>query len=115
MASSWSKYSTVTLTTATALTLMATTAQADVFRVSERFERKRVNIDEEVSKTVDCPRGTTLTGGGYALYNLPSDRIDFMVTASYPFQDGWRVEIRNTSGKPQPLAMRLYALCLSTE
>ena len=115
MAFPWSKYPLRALATATTLAILGTSAQADVLRVSERFERKRVNIDEEVAKTVDCPKGTTLTGGGYALYNLPADRIDFKVTASYPFQDGWRVEIRNTSGKPQPLAMRLYALCLSTE
>lgn len=113
MVSSLSKYPPCAL--AAAAILLAGSAQADVFRVSERFERKRVNINEEVSKTVDCPPRTTLTGGGYALYNLPADRIDFKVTASYPFQDGWRVEIRNASGKPQPLAMRLYALCLTTD
>ena len=61
---------------------------------------------------MDCPRGRTLTGGGFALYNLPEDRVEFMVTASYQHEDGWRVELRHVSDGPQPLTLRIYALCM---
>lgn len=103
------------LTLAAISALMAFPAAADITRETERFERRRVSAGEEVSRTVDCPRSTTLTGGGYALYNLPDDRIEYMVTASYPFDNGWRVEIRNVSDGPQPLTLRVYALCQSTD
>ncbi|MEL7117169.1 MAG: hypothetical protein AAGP08_16560, partial [Pseudomonadota bacterium] len=84
---------------------------ADTIRETERFERKRVSAGEEVAREVPCPRGYALSGGGYALYNLPDDRADFLVTASYPHEDGWRVEIRNVSDGSLPLTFRVYALC----
>ncbi|KMW57801.1 hypothetical protein AIOL_002769 [Candidatus Rhodobacter oscarellae] len=84
---------------------------AETLRETERFERKRVSAGEEVAREVPCPRGYNLTSGGYALYNLPDDRADFLVTASYPHEDGWRVEIRNVSDRPLPLTFRVYALC----
>ena len=94
-----------------ALTLLGTSAFAETIRETERFERKRVSAGEEVSREVPCPRGYALSGGGYALYNLPDDRADFLVTASYPHEGGWRVEIRNVSNAALPLTFRVYALC----
>ena len=92
---------------------LALPATAETLRDTERFERKRVSAGEEVDYTVDCPRGHSVTGGGYALYNLPDDRVLFMVTANYPLDDGWRVEVRNVSQTAQPLALRVYALCIN--
>ena len=92
---------------------LALPAAAETLRETERFERKRVSAGEEVDYTVDCPRGHSVTGGGYALYNLPDDRVLFMVTANYPLDDGWRVEVRNVSQTAQPLALRVYALCIN--
>lgn len=93
------------------LALGGTALQAETIRETERFERKRVSAGEEVAREVACPRGFALSGGGYALYNLPDDRADFLVTASYPHEDGWRVEIRNVSDGALPLTFRVYALC----
>ena len=92
---------------------LALPAAAETLRETERFERKRVTAGEEVDYTVDCPRGHSVTGGGYALYNLPDDRVLFTVTANYPLDDGWRVEVRNVSETSQPLALRVYALCIN--
>ncbi len=97
----------------TSAVLLAVPASADILRETERFERKRVIPGEEVARVVDCPAGYDLTGGGYALYNLPNDKIEFIVTASYPFNDGWRVELRNITDTNQPLTFRVYALCSS--
>lgn len=91
--------------------VLATAAQAGIIRETERFERKRVSAGEEVSRELACPRGTQLTGGGFALYNLPDNAAPFVVTASYPLDSAWRVEIRNVSDAPEPLAFRIYALC----
>lgn len=113
--SSFQKYSRRRQTTwaALATVALAGTAQADLTRETERFERKRVSAGEEVSREQACPRGSDLTGGGFALYNLPDDAAPFVVTASYPLDNAWRVEIRNVSDGPQPLAFRIYALCLT--
>ena len=86
-------------------------ASAEVVRETERFERKRVSEGEEVAREVPCPQGYALISGGFALYNLPDDRADFLVTASYPHVDGWRVEIRNVSDRSLPLTFRVYAMC----
>lgn len=113
MLSSFSKYSRrrhAALTALSALAVLATSAQAEITRETERFERKRVSAGEEVSRELACPRGTHLTGG-FALYNLPDDAAPFVVTASYPLYSAWRVEIRNVSDGPEPLAFRIYALC----
>lgn len=101
----------LSLVLAATLATTATIASAEIERVSERFERKRVSAGEEVMRVVDCPRGAQLTGGGYALYNLPDDAIPFVVTASYPTDDAWRVEIRNITERPEALTFRVYALC----
>lgn len=93
------------------LLALAVPAQAEIERVSERFERKRVSAGEEVMRIVDCPRGAVVTGGGYALYNLPDDAIPFVVTASYPQDEAWRVEIRNITDASEALTFRVYALC----
>jgi hypothetical protein len=114
MLSSFHKYSCrrqIAATTLAAMAGLATSAQADIVRETERFERKRVAAGEEVSRELACPRGTELTGGGFALYNLPDDAAPFVVTASYPLDSAWRVEIRNISEAPEPLAFRIYALC----
>lgn len=97
---------------ALALASQVGAAGAETLRETERFERKRVSAGEEVAREVPCPKGYALSGGGFALYNLPDDRADFLVTASYPHDDGWRVEIRNVSDGPLPLTFRVYALCL---
>ena len=110
-ASSWSKYPKAAVATVAALGVLATSASAEITRETERFERKRVSAGEEVSLELACPRGTNLTGGGFALYNLPDDAAPFVVTASYPLDSAWRVEIRNVSDAPEPLAFRIYALC----
>jgi len=111
-ASSLQKYS-LALTTA-ATCLLSVPAAADVLRETERFERKRVSAGEEVSREVSCPRASDLTGGGFALFNLPDDAAPFVVTASYPLDNAWRVEIRNVSSGPEPLTFRIYALCLTS-
>ncbi len=111
-ASLFSKYSNPAFAALLMTAVVSTPLSAEIIRETERFERKRVSAGEEVTRTVTCPRGHTLTGGGYALYNLPDDRIEFMVTASYPLDEGWRVELRNISDSAQPLAFRIYALCM---
>jgi hypothetical protein len=114
MLSSFSKYSRrrrPALGVFATLVAFSTAAHAGVIRETERFERKRVSAGEEVSRELACPRGTDLTGGGFALYNLPDNAAPFVVTASYPLDSAWRVEIRNITEGPQPLAFRIYALC----
>lgn len=109
------KYSKSAIAAIATLACLGTSAHAAIIRESERFERKRVNVGEEVTRTVDCPAGGSVTGEGYSLYNLPSDRTLFMVTASYPLNEGWRVEIRNITDDTHPLTFRVYALCQTSE
>ena len=95
-----------------AILLAVFAAPATAERVDDRYERKRVEPGELISRTIECPRGAA-TGGGYYLPGQPDDRVLFNVTANFPLADGrWRVDLRNVSGENQPLVLQIYAICL---
>ncbi len=91
--------------------LAAGMAQAGVHREHDRYERKRVQAGELISRTLGCREGQ-LTGGGFLILGQPEDRVIYGVTASFPLSDGrWRVDLRNVSGETQELNMVIYVLC----
>jgi hypothetical protein len=79
---------------------------------SERIERRRVGPGETVTRSLECPARAQVTGGGYHLFGQPEDRMDFVVTGSYPLGDRrWQVEVMNISDATLPLTFRIYIIC----
>lgn len=72
-----------------------------------RIVYKIVNlaIDAELAFVIDCPTGTTLSGGGFK-----ASSSDVYVTDSYPYDlNTWRVRAENWSDVAE--SIRAYAIC----
>ncbi len=65
------------------------------------------------AKTVNCPSGRLLVGGGYEVAGplYTADLVPaFVVYESRPIGNGWRVSIRNLS-TIQSTTLRVHAVC----
>jgi len=67
------------------------------------------NSDEEKSIDVSCPQGTTMIGGGSAVYAVPSNMV--LLTESRPEGNGWTTRAHEFTPTADPWLLGVMASC----
>lgn len=74
----------------------------------ERVQATSAVTDTMVSRSVDCPAGKKVVGGGYSVVSAAA-----YAAGSYPFDDDtWHVQVYKTSGA-SPWGLTVYAICVT--
>jgi hypothetical protein len=71
-----------------------------------------VPADGNVNQFLECPTGTTATGGGYRLNPSSLDHPPF-VHISGPESNGWRVQILNSATGSTQASFTIFVSCAS--
>jgi hypothetical protein len=71
-----------------------------------------IGVNESQDAVFFCPDGTVATGGGFILDATTPDHLPF-VERSVPFQNGWRVLVRNMAIGSLPASLTILVDCAS--